>query len=283
MTFDHSLFAICRLLSDSLQQRTKLAKFDQEVNLIKRLSSFGPTVAGSGRQNFEAKLAALELQREEARKNYDAILSRIIAIDNWPVVPPAENENRESLSKMIKYCEDLQRGAEEINRILSRSISIVPLSDVHKGDSGRPLKRARTGEDGQDMEQERQHEELRDRVLAMHGTVTSIQNDQNAIRNDLVTEYREYIDTKFEEAAAEVGKNVQSVEDKVKVLEQSISSTGDDVGELAGDIERLMLDNDAFRADIEETKKTIKDTQLVWSFFIPFYALTTPQIKNDST
>ncbi len=258
---------IRRLLSDSLQQRTKLAKLDQEINLIKRLSSFGPTdttVTGSGRQTFEAKLVALELQREEARKNHDVILNRIIAIDSWPVLPPAENENRESFSKMTKYCEDLQRSAEEINRILSRSISIVPASEVHKGDSSRPLKRARMEEDGQDAEQERQAvEELRDRVLAMHGTITSIQNDQNATRNDLVTEYKEYVDTKFEEAAAEVGKNVQSVEDKVKVLEQSINSTGDDVGEMAGDIERLILDNDGFKADIADMRKRMKDTQLV--------------------
>jgi hypothetical protein len=212
-------------------------------------------------------LAALESQREEARKTYDVILSRTIAIDSWPVVPPAENENRESLNKMIKYCEDLRRGAEEINRILSRSISIVPSSEVHKGDSSRPLKRARMEEDGQDAEQARQaveiHEELRDRVLAMHGTITSIQNDQNATRNDMVTEYKEYVDTRFEETATEVGKKVQSVEDKVKELEQSINSTGDDVGELAGDIERLILDNDGFKADIAETNKKIKDTQLV--------------------
>lgn len=189
----------------------------------------------------------------------------MIAIDNWPVVPPAEDENRESLIKMIKYCEDLQRNAEEINRILSRSISIIPVSEAPKGNSARPLKRARVEEDGQDGEQARQAtaevEELRDRVLAMHGTITSIQNDQTAMRNDLVTEYKEYVDTKFDEATAGVGKHVQSVEDKAKALEQSITSTGDDVGELAGDIEHLILDNDAFRAEIAETNQRIKDTQ----------------------
>ena len=209
-------------------------------------------------------MATLESRREEARKSYDVQLSRIIAIDNWPVAPPAENENRESLIKMIKYCEDLQRNAEEINRILSRSISIVP-REAHKGDSTRPLKRARMEEDGQDGEQARQAtaevEELRDRVLAMHGTITSIQNDQTAMRNDLVTEYKEYVDTKFDEATAGMGKHVQSVEDKVKALEQSINSTGDDVVELAGDVEHLIVDNDAFRAEIVETNQRVKDTQ----------------------
>jgi chromosome segregation ATPase len=217
------------------------------------------TVAGPG------KLATLESQREEARTNYDAMLNRVIAIDNWPVVPPADHENRESLSKMTKYCEDLQRNAEEINRILSRSTSIVPATEVQTGDSARPLKRARTEEDGQDGEPARQAtaeiEELRDRVLAMHSTITSIQNDQIAMRNDLMTEYKEYVDTKFDETTAEVGKQVQSVEDKAKALEHSINSTGDDVGELAGDVEHLILDNDAFRAEIAETNQRIKETQ----------------------
>ena len=207
----------------------------------------------------------MDSQREEARKNYDAQLSRVISIDNWPVVAPAENENRESLIKMTKYCEDLRRNAEEINRILSRSISIVPISEAHKDDSTRPLKRARMEEDGQDGEQARQAtaeiEELRDRILSMHGTIASIQNDQTAMRNDLVTEYKEYADSKFDEATAGVGKHVESVENKAKALEHSINSTGDDVGELAGDVEHLILANDAFRAEIAETNQKIKDTQ----------------------
>lgn len=257
-----------QLLSNSLQQRSNLAKIDQEINLIRRLSLHVQTSNESDRskESSEAKLAALTSRREAAKADYDSILNRIIAIDNWPVLPSIDTEDREFLNKMVKYCEDLQRSAEEINHVLSRSISILPSNDVPMGDGTRPLKRRRVEDGKQDGEQAAEnvteiHEELRDRVLALHGTMTTLQNDQTAIRNDLMMEYKAYADTQFDEATVDMTKRVQLVEDKAKGIEDSINSTGDDVGELAGDIEQLILDNDAFKAEIAETNNRIKDTQ----------------------
>ncbi|KAK2466908.1 hypothetical protein APHAL10511_001166 [Amanita phalloides] len=246
-----------QLLSDSLQQRTSLAKLGQDINLLKSLLSVN-TVLDPGKRNLETRLLTLESQREDAKKNYDAVLNRITAIETWPVAPPIEHESRDILNKMMKYCEDLQHSAEEVNRILSRSV--VPSSDARARDSSRPLKRRRMDGDREEAldNTSEMDEELRDRVLAMHGTITNIQNDQTAIRNDLVTEYKDYVETKFEEATMEITK---SVEDRMKALESGINATGDDVGELAGDIEQLMLDNDAFKTEIADTNQKIKETQ----------------------
>ncbi|KAF8628388.1 hypothetical protein AX15_003913 [Amanita polypyramis BW_CC] len=259
-------FCARRLLSNSLQQRCELTKIDQDIGVIRRLLHFAPSSPSDFRRGIENKLGKLELQREEARKEYDVILTRVTAIDNWPVPPSVENDDRETLNKMLKYCEDLQHSAEEVNRVLSRPDSALSLNDTLASDPSRPLKRRRLDED---VDQERQgsntlsdiHEELRDRALAIQGTISNIQNDQVANRNDLVAECKEYTENKFEEATVEATKSIQGVEDKVRALEGNINSTGDDVGELAGVIGELILHNNEFKTEIAETNRKIQDTQ----------------------
>jgi hypothetical protein len=255
-----------RIMSDTLQQREKLTKLDVDINLVKRvaqLSSTGP-IPDASKTSIEAKLTKLESQREEAMKGYDALLAGAMAVENWPVSPPIDGEDKETLNKTVKYIEELMHKVVEINHVLSRSVSVLPSDNM--GDATRPLKRRRVDETGQEEQQETRavsdapdiQEELRDRVLLVHEAMANIQNYQTVTRNDLVTEYKEYVDTKVEEASVEITK---IVEERAQVLDSSVTLAENDVSELAGEIEKVVLDNNSIREEIAGNNQRIRDTE----------------------
>ncbi|KAF8636663.1 hypothetical protein AX17_003469 [Amanita inopinata Kibby_2008] len=263
-----------KLLSDSIQQRSKLAQLEQDISLFKRLShSMQSSAAPDANRDQVAqqKLALLESKHEEAKKLYETTFTELTETEKWPVPPATEGDDKELLRRVTNYCEELEQHAEDVNHLLSRSISIVPANDTHETDRSRPLKRRRVDEVGPDDQRETQFQsidsnsetvkELRDRVLEFQGAISAIQNDQMTIRTGMMSEYKEYVDTKFKEATSEAAKNIQHVGEKVKTLRDSVNAAGSNVQALAGDIDKLALDNKAIRAGLADTNQGIRNAE----------------------
>ncbi|KIL69758.1 hypothetical protein M378DRAFT_7570 [Amanita muscaria Koide BX008] len=257
-----------QLLADNIQQGSEAKKLEGDISLLERILSLSSeeSVAGARKATVGTKLAALNAQLKELENKKQGTFSRITAAENWPVPPIGDNQDKEALSKVAAYHEELSQCVEKINSLLARSASVIP-SDASVGDAGRPPKRRRTDDGGKEERQEPParaspdvSEEMRDRVLKFHESMTTIQNYQTTLRNDLTAEYKEYIDAKMEDAVKDAATSVEAAEEKFKVLESNIKLSDNDLEELAVDIEKLMLDNQAFGTQIAETNQTITDT-----------------------
>ena len=286
--------------------REQLAAIDDQLAWSLRIieSQYFANQTGEDQTRLKRQFAELEKQRSDAKKLYEESLDKLFKTGSWPAAPPIAVEDgvEEKHKEVMEYVQELKDTALEIGKILgdiSMYKSSPPLflpddsdgapMDVDQLDdeNGRrtSLKRRHISNlDGRSAPSMPTQEELDvflERLAHMEGLISTLQNDINEHGREAREEFEQLVDTKLDEfqAVREEAERQRLEEDQRQRqnLEQDITITGEQVGELASEIGDLIMRVDKLEVDVGASRKgrqeSLEKVMEVCSFFVTTFLI----------
>jgi len=239
---------------------------------------------------LKGQLAELEKQCGEAKKTHEESMEKLFETGSWPVAPPSSIENgmEEKHKEVVKYIQELKDTALQMSRILGDISMFKPpplflsadsdsdeagaIMDIDQPDGGtaprRSLKRRRISEnlDGPGgggiappMPTQGELDEFLERLAHMEGLISTLENDINEHGREAREEFEQIMDTKLDEFRAareeEERQKVEEEQQQMQYLEQDITLTGEQVGELATEIGDLIMRVGKLEVDVVASRK----------------------------
>ena len=273
-----------RILSDSELAREQLVGLEQQIEWSLKIIG-NPNFANQTEEDqtrIKKEFAELEKQRDEAIKQHEETKVKLFKTGSWPAGPSTAVEDgvEEKHKEVVKYIQELKDTSLQMRKILGeismfKSPPPPPLfleddSDGAPMDVNQPddwnapresLKRKRLldGQSAPPMPTREELDGLLERLAHMEGLIFTLQNDINEHSQEAREEFEQFVDTKFDEfqAAREEAERQRLEEERrlMQALDQDITVTGEQVGELASEIGDLIARVDKLEVDVGASRK----------------------------
>ncbi|GLB34944.1 hypothetical protein LshimejAT787_0205090 [Lyophyllum shimeji] len=264
-----------KLIADGVSNRQQFGKLEAEIETNRKLmaTSRFPNLPDETKRSVELELAKLEAKREELKKKRDDGLALLVKTGPWPAPPLSESVEAEleRQQEMLDYVAQLKETAVEMNSHLlelqERMASergrepATPMDvDVLPDGSTRPLKRRRISDAAQAETAGptlAEVEELLEKFNELEGRYSNFENDMIAHDADLEEEVNALIESKAEELKASTVAPTEESQAYAEV-KGNLDTTGKEVEEIAEEVGRLVLQQDAHGKAIEAVKHAIE-------------------------
>ena len=284
----NDLIAFIRILAESELARERLTELEElYVSALQIVESqYFANLPEEDKHRLRSQLVELEKERDEAKKLHEESVDRLFKTGSWPVAPlrAVEDDVEEKHKEVVKFIQELKDTALEMSKILGdismfKSPPLPPLFlsgdsdgegdaamdvDQPDGDNTRrqSLKRRRTLDRREGITPsptQQELDEFLERLAHMEGLISTLENDINEHGREAREEFEQLVDMKLDEfqTAREEAEKQKLEEERqhMQNLEQDITLTGEQVGELASEIGDLIMRVRKLEEEVKASRK----------------------------
>lgn len=254
-----------RLLSDVVSERMKAATIERDMQHYRSLIQSNRFEAFSAAEKTRTQtiLKQVEIRLDEERKVIDQLLSRLVDIGFWPVLPPYDVPAFEDKYKDMKVSVEglggsiaqLQERMAKVTLQHQSRMAGTAGSSIGVDAEGPAKKRKRLFPPGDTPEAahyalsndpDRDHESaemeiavdgLRDRIRSIDHRVLELDNSLTQHARDVISEFDTTLDEKIGEILTDPSTVAQAGDLVSPVVQQAIEKLNKEVSEAGGDIQ----------------------------------------------
>lgn len=272
----HNASLRLRLFSDSTKHRTEHVKLESELRFKRQLkeSSGFANLSEDDQLLLTTEISDLERQCESKKQELNTTIAKLMETNYWPVLQPPDINGAEKKYQDLKnVVAELKDAVTKVNgdlEFISANLNLGRTSGAQSEQAmdvdRRPTKRRRVDDNeeigvfssnGQGYTTE-EFENIRDSVVNLERRLSDLHNDLTQRDGDMMDEITEAIDAKWEDAGPpQVSQGDSKVGDsgKLQQVEDSLTSTGADVGALAEEVGKLMVREPELAAEMQQLKE----------------------------
>jgi hypothetical protein len=267
-------------MSEAAKHREELAKLEDDLAFRRKVMNLSryPSLSDEGKSSWDAQISDLENEWKNKKRELDTTTENLMATDFWPVFhPPDMHGAEEKYQTLKKVVTELRDVVTDINRDLhiivggrnSRDPSednAYDPTDPHRP----PNKRRRVSENDeiQIFEDDqvltiKEFNKARDSLTDLEGRLVELQNSLTQRDADVKTEIEDAIDAKWEDFGPPHTAEEVNEPNKLEALEVNVTSTNEQLGELADEVAQLMVRDqeiDAGTTHLQEENARIQAT-----------------------
>jgi hypothetical protein len=219
-------------------------------------SSRYPYLNDDDKSHLQKQISVLEKECKDKKRELNMSIESLMATSFWPVLqPPDVRGAEEKFQAVKKVVTELRDAVTEIDRdlhaiIADRNLKMSPKdqTEISTDSDQPPLKRRRVDENGEIRVFEDGQAYTLDEFYRARASLVDLEGQLSELQNSLIqrdaiirAEVEEAIDAKWEDFGPPVERDSAEHPNKLQELESNVNITGDQLGELAEEVGKLMI------------------------------------------